>query len=240
MIGLASNNKISTLWLEDFQKLAVEGNSLKTMPEGHGDGWGIAGYLGDWTVHFGRSAGDAADETEAYEKATAKAVASKSKIVIAHMRSASAGTVNIENSHPFTYKEWIFCHNGTVEDAKKLELAKYKYEGDTDSERLFKYLIDRLHNKPLKEFPALIRDAVNEIKNVCKCTSLTFLLANGKYLMGFRDYSEDENYYTLYYSHSSGHSFSFCSEPLPGFDWSPMANGELIVCDKEGGVLNGL
>jgi len=137
MIGLASTNKISPLWLEDFQKLAVEGNSLKTMPEGHGDGWGIAGYLGDWTVHFGRSSGDAADETEAYEKATAKAMASKSKIIVAHMRSASAGAVNIENSHPFIYKEWIFCHNGTVENAKKLELAKYKYEGDTDSERLF-------------------------------------------------------------------------------------------------------
>ena len=240
MIGLASNNKISPLWLEDFQRLALEGNSLKTMGEGHGDGWGIAGYLGDWTVHFGRSSGNAAEEMEAYEKAVSKAVASKSKIVIAHMRSASEGAINVENAHPFIHKEWIFCHNGTIEDARKLELAGYIYQGGTDSERFFKYMIESLGNRPVNEYPALIKDAAARIKNTCKCTSLTFLLSNGKSLIGFRDFSEDEDYYTLYYAHSEGHSFSFCSEPLPGFDWTPIENGRLIVVDREGGVLYGL
>ena len=240
MFGLASNNKISPLWFEDFQRLAAEGNSLKSMAEGHGDGWGIAGYLGGWTVHFGRSSGNAADESEAYEKASAKAAASKSKIIIAHLRSASEGTPKLENSHPFIQGEWIFCHNGMIGDAQKIELAGHKYEGDTDSERFFKYLVNTLGNKPVREYPAMIRDAVNAIKGACKCTSLTFLLANGKYLVGFRDFSEDEDYYTIYHSYSEKHSFSFCSEPLPGFDWTPMANGELIIVDKDGGVLNGI
>ncbi len=240
MIGLASNNKISPLWFEDFQRLSLEGNSLRTMKEGHGDGWGVAGYLGGWTVHFGRSSGNAAVETEDYEKATAKAVASKSKIVIAHMRSASEGGIMIENSHPFIYKEWIFCHNGTVEKPENIEIPGYSYEGGTDSERFFKYLISTLGNKQIDEYQELIKGAVSKIKAVCKCTSLTFLLSNKKYLIGFRDFSEDEEYYTLYFSNSERHSFSFCSEPLPGFEWTLMDNGALIIVDKEGGVLSGL
>jgi glutamine amidotransferase len=240
MFGAASNNKISPLWLEYFQRLALEGNSLKDMKEGHIDGWGIAGYLGKWTVHFGRSSGSAAEETEAFEKAAHKAVSSNSKIVVAHMRSASEGKVNLENSHPFIHGEWIFCHNGTIESYQNFELAKYQYEGGTDSERFFKYLIDRLGNKPVKDYPELIREAVCRIKDVCKCSSLSFLLANDRYLMGFRDYSEDEDYYTLYYSYSEKHSLSFCSEPIPGFDWEPMANGQLIIADKEGGILYGI
>jgi len=239
MLGVASNNKISPLWLEDFQRMAVEGNIIKSMGEGHGDGWGIAGYLGDWTVHFGRSSGNAAAETEAFEKASSKAMASKSKIIIAHLRKASEGAVHLENSHPFILGEWIFCHNGMIESPGSIELAKYKYDGGTDSERFFKYLIDRLGNKPVKEYPGLIKEAVRDIKASCKCSSLTFLLSNGKYLAGFRDFSEDEDYYTLYYSYSEKHSFSFCSEPLPGFDWTPMGNGELIIVDREGGVLYG-
>jgi glutamine amidotransferase len=240
MFGAASNNKISPLWLEYFQRLACEGNSLHDMKEGHLDGWGIAGYLGKWTVHFGRSSGSAVTEAVAFEKAAGKAVTANSKIVIAHMRSASEGVVELENSHPFICGDWIFCHNGTIEGYKKLELAKYTYDGGTDSERFFKYLIDSLGNKPVKDYPELIRISVSRIKDVCKSTSLSFLLANDRYLIGYRDFSEDEDYYTLYYSYSEKHSLSFCSEPIPGFDWEPLSNGQLIIADKEGGVLYGI
>jgi glutamine amidotransferase len=240
MFGTASNNKISPLWLEEFHRLSVQGNILKEMGEGHGDGWGIAGYLGNWTVHFGRSSGSASKEIKAYESAAMKAVAAKSKIVIAHFRKASEGRISIENSHPFINGEWIFCHNGTIEEADKIELNGCVYEGSTDSERVFMNLAAKLKNRKVEEYPAIIKDEVARIKAVCKCTSLTFLMANGRYLIGLRDFTEDEDYYTLYCSYSENHSITLCSEPLPGFDWRLMDNGELIIADREGGIVYGI
>ncbi len=44
----------------------------------------------------------------------------KSRNVIAHIRKATQGKINLENSHPFSRelwgRQWIFAHNGDLHD----------------------------------------------------------------------------------------------------------------------------
>lgn len=111
------------------------------------------------------------------------------------------------------------------------------YEGSTDSEKFFSYLINNLSHKSINDFSKVIRNSIQYIKSKFKTTSLTFLLSNGDYLMGFRDFSQDEYYYTMYFKKEDD-LFMFCSEPLNSGEWIPMKNGQLIIINKFGEVIN--
>ena len=70
--------------------------------------------------------------------------------MMAHIRLATIGAVNYGNCHPYTGfddsgREWVFMHNGTIYSGT--ELAKYLaiQKGDTDSERIFLYLLDEIN-----------------------------------------------------------------------------------------------
>jgi glutamine amidotransferase len=238
MLGVASHNEIPAELFAEFQKLALHGKFLASMGEHHQDGWGIAGYFGNWATHFGRSEKGAVEDSLNFTAATRKALLSRSRIIIAHLRKASEGSRVLENAHPFIYNDWIFCHNGTVRDSEQLVLNNRYYEGATDSERLFKFILNKIEHRSVKDYPWVIKETLAEIKERCASTSLTFLLSNHNYLVGYRDYTEEGNYYSLYYSNANNLSFLFCSEKLPGYDWNEMQNGELVIVDKIGGFLS--
>lgn len=237
MIGIATNNGVSPLWFESFLELSRTGNVLKNMTEGHDDGWGVTGYLGNTAVYFGRSDKDAAEDVESFNTACGKAVSSKSRIVVAHLRKASEGARNIYNTHPFMHKDLIFCHNGDVHNSEKLVIPGLKYDGTTDSERLFRFIANRMECGIQRNYHKMIPEIIAEIKQKCGYSSLTFLLSNGERLIGYRDYTEDEDYYTLYCAKTEK-SFIFCSEPLPGFEWKALENKELILINKHGLEVN--
>jgi glutamine amidotransferase len=239
MMGLATRNRVSPLWFEDFQRLAVDGKLKHLKKDGcHDAGWGIAGYLGTWTVHFGRSEKGAAADRQNFMSACNKAITANSKIIMAHLRQASDGDRLLENLHPFIHNDWIFCHNGTIQDPERLLVPGCEYAGSSDSERFFRFLIHRLERRSVKDYPELLRAAIEDVKERCAYTSLTFLLSNGNYLVGYRDCAKNDDRYTLYYSPGDNMAFMFCSEEIPGFEWTAMQNGELLVVDKIGGFLN--
>lgn len=77
------------------------------------------------------------------------------KIMLAHIRLATVGGMSPDNCHPYTGidnsgRRWILIHNGTIYSGN--QLAKYleTQKGDTDSERIFMYLIDEI-NKAITE-----------------------------------------------------------------------------------------
>ena len=75
-----------------------------------------------------------------------------SKILLAHIRYATIGNVEYKNCHPFTGKDstgrrWTLIHNGTIFDFAPLNPYVRKQKGDTDSERIFLYLTDRLNEE---------------------------------------------------------------------------------------------
>ncbi len=75
----------------------------------------------------------------------------KSRNVIAHIRKATQGKINLENSHPFSRelwgRQWIFAHNGDLDDFDPVLSGGFTPVGNTDSERAFCYLLDQLVNK---------------------------------------------------------------------------------------------
>jgi predicted glutamine amidotransferase len=88
---------------------------------------------------------------------------SLSDIIIGHLRNKGScvGDVKIENTHPFQYKEFIFCHNGKIIDFEnninilKNEISPMylkEIKGETDSEIIFYILISYYQkNKNLKK-----------------------------------------------------------------------------------------
>lgn len=70
----------------------------------------------------------------------------RSPLFLAHVRAATGTPVQQTNCHPFRYGSWLFVHNGSIREFKKLkrdlvrEVSPELYpniEGTTDSEVLF-------------------------------------------------------------------------------------------------------
>lgn len=79
----------------------------------------------------------------------------KYKSVLGHIRLATVGYKTKENSHPFngidiTGREWVLIHNGTLFDDSRVSAYESVQKGDTDSERILLFLIDRM-NKAIKD-----------------------------------------------------------------------------------------
>jgi len=75
-----------------------------------------------------------------------QAAALRSTLVIGHVREATLGGQRTENTHPFRYRNWIFCHTGTLEHFGEIrddllravpEFIRRNIRGTTDSEHIF-------------------------------------------------------------------------------------------------------
>ncbi|SUC39563.1 putative glutamine amidotransferase [Pasteurella canis] len=75
----------------------------------------------------------------------------KSLNVIAHIRKATQGEVNIENTHPFIRElwgqNWVFAHNGNLTTKFDLNNSLYQPIGSTDSEAAFCYMVSELKTR---------------------------------------------------------------------------------------------
>lgn len=99
-----------------------------------------------------------ADESEKMEKLVAHL--EPQRIVMAHIRYATVGGKREHNCHPFVGKdisgrEWTLIHNGTIYSGSMIAKYAAKQEGDTDSERMFLYLIDEINGATTRKGEAL-------------------------------------------------------------------------------------
>ncbi|MEZ3134871.1 class II glutamine amidotransferase [Stutzerimonas kunmingensis] len=180
LLGMSAN--VPTDIVFSFTGLMQRGG--KTGP--HKDGWGIAFYEGRGLRLF-------QDPVASCESEVAKMVQRyliKSEVVIGHIRHANVGKVSLVNTHPFVRElwgqHWCFAHNGQLSD---FEPGKgiYRPVGDTDSERAFCDLLNRIRLDfpdrcdPQSLLPVLL-GACNEYrrKGVFNC-----LLSNGEWLFSF-------------------------------------------------------
>lgn len=152
----------------------------------HSDGWGIA---------FFEEAGCRVflDTHPSCDSAIARLVREypiRSKNVIAHIRKATQGIVNLENTHPFQREAWgrywIFAHNGNLLDFSPILTGRYLPVGNTDSERAFCFLLDRLVARFPKGMPDIqelfvaVQELTLELAHYGECN---FLLSNGEWLI---------------------------------------------------------
>lgn len=154
----------------------------------HCDGFGIAFFEDKACRLF-------VDNQSAVESPIAELIRNypiKSRNVIAHIRKATQGKINLENSHPFSRelwgRQWIFAHNGDLHDFNPTLSGRFTPVGNTDSERAFCYLLDQLvlkfgyHEPKLDQIFDLLADISPKI---AEHGTFNFCLSNGQALFTY-------------------------------------------------------
>ncbi len=114
--------------------------------ENHPHGWGLANMQSDEFV---------------IDKEPIKATCSQhlkdilshpviGKNVFAHIRLATVGEIVSPNCHPFhelddNNRSWMLIHNGTIFNYPELDKYKEYEHGDTDSERILLFIVDKVN-----------------------------------------------------------------------------------------------
>lgn len=116
----------------------------------------------------------------------------KSRNVIAHIRKATQGVINLENSHPFIRelwgRHWIFAHNGDLKDFNLPLSGMFTPVGNTDSEYAFCYILDQLVQRFGFIAPSVddIFQVLIEISpNIAEYGTFNFILSNGHVLFSY-------------------------------------------------------
>ncbi|MCO4794194.1 MAG: class II glutamine amidotransferase [Bacteriovoracaceae bacterium] len=180
---------------------ALEQQSLK-----HPDGWGVSYYVAG-APHVVKSDRTALDDN-IFKKVSGVV---SSQTVIAHIRNATLGKVNILNTHPFQFGNWTFAHNGNIKnfDNHKSQIVslispelKRFILGNTDSEVFFYFILTRLQEKvelddkdcPIETLSYVVRNALDELISIIgeyskidnageTETYLTFIITNGNTML---------------------------------------------------------
>jgi glutamine amidotransferase len=147
----------------------------------------------------------------------------KTECLIAHVRAASVGDVSESNCHPFQYKNLLMMHNGGVENFSSIKrqlrepLTDEFYnwiKGQTDSEHIFAFLLDRINKQHGITTPETVMDAFeytfSHLKKLMRdngikdAAYLNMVFTNGLFIVGTRYVSDpNEEALTLYHSINS-------------------------------------
>ena len=220
----------------------VVGDNFKQfvkLADDHCDGWGIAAS--------GETARAYKEPLAATKSATFKdqLASHKSKAALLHLRWATPGmAINEVNTHPFTYQDISFIHNGSISpfdcldpliDKKYLQLAK----GSTDSERYFLYLLTQIENHGFIEG---VKQGLSYIKNNCTFSSINMMIINDQSFMAAciynqdkipQKFKEDTDYYHLKYTKKDG-QVVVASSGWNQDGWEEIPNGSVLVVDRVG------
>lgn len=117
----------------------------------NGDGFGLGYYNGEDTSPCIFRAITPAWNNQNLQTLAEK---TKSKLIFAHVRASTYGSLSETNCHPFTYYNYMFMHNGGITNLKKIKrklinLIDDEYffmiQGSTDSELAFALFLDTLN-----------------------------------------------------------------------------------------------
>jgi glutamine amidotransferase len=225
----------------------------------HRDGFGVAFFEGKGCRVF-------LDSKATVESPVADLVRQypiHSKNVIAHIRKATQGITALENCHPFQRelwgKYWIFAHNGNLENFQPDGFEYFRPVGQTDSERAFCHVLERLW----KAFPggcpgpeAIFHFLKQVAGEIAGHGLFNFLLSNGEFLIAhcssnlhyivrqapFGDAHLIDQDITVDFSQVAGVNDKvavIASFPLTDNEtWTPMVPGQLVLF-REGELLAG-
>ena len=163
------------------------------------------------------------------------------KNIFAHIRLATIGEVISPNCHPFTKvddnnRSWILIHNGTVFDYPQLDQYKDIEEGDTDSERILLYIVDKVNafeskkgekSTPFERFELL----KHLIDDLALNNKLNLMIFDGE-VMYIHSNMKDSLYYLI-----NDDGILIASTPVnKDENWKPVEINKLF-CLKDGKIL---
>lgn len=180
------------------QSLLARESSIPTNGDGFGLGWYVPDISPDPAVFLSIFP---AWNDENLLHLTAKI---KSCLFFAHVRAASVGGVNNYNCHPFVYKNWLFMHNGGINDFSSIKRSLlhlldddlyYWVRGQTDSEHFFALFLQLAKGRRLEylsEVTQLVLETFSKINQLLKAagksnaSSYNLCMTDGKILLATR------------------------------------------------------
>ncbi|KAI0815033.1 nucleophile aminohydrolase [Irpex lacteus] len=195
----------------------------------NGDGFGVGWYDCDYDEELGAQPCIFTSVTPAWNNVNLVRLAEKIKspLVFAHVRATTAGTLSLDNCHPFQFGKLMFMHNGGVADFPKIKRRLQSYlpdevfnmvSGNTDSQWSFALFLSKLPDYNAKSFsPDTLRKAMqdtiahlNEMADEAGITEpslLNFCVTDGESVVATRYISSrHEEAASLWFS--SGTTFS--------------------------------
>ncbi len=181
---LGMNCNVPTDICFSFEGFHVRGGHT----DNHRDGWGIAFFEGAGARVF-------LDSKATIESPVADLVRKypiQSTNVIAHIRKATQGRIALENTHPFMRelwgRYWIFAHNGNLQDFAPPPQGWFRPVGETDSERAFCFLLEKLRARfpDAQPEPGRLYAALRELTaEIAAHGEFNYLLSNGDCLFAY-------------------------------------------------------
>ncbi|MDP3277545.1 MAG: class II glutamine amidotransferase [Deltaproteobacteria bacterium] len=208
--------------------------SLFALSSEHPHGWGVGQHDGQqWRCQLGLHTAHA-------DSAYRHACEGETHAWIAHVRLATVGVINLENTHPFVRGRWCFAHNGTIKDqdfllANTSAARLTQRSGTTDSELFLSYLLSHLDHEgmanqaPDAAIERVLLRALDAAISRPEFGAINFMLSDGETL----------------FVHRFGRSLSFradesqfvaASEPWSDTDpWHTLDDGALLRVDRHDG-----
>jgi glutamine amidotransferase len=247
-MSAGSERAQATFWLLDAP------DSLAAQSHREPDGTGLGWFDERGEPHVRKQAIAAYDDAKFGREAREVS----SNTFVAHVRFASTGSLNVQNTHPFKQDGRLFAHNGVIEDLPALDAhlgdALAHVHGDTDSERLFA-LVTREIIAHDGDVAAGIATACQWVAANLPLLAINLILATEQGLWALR-YPETHELHILerepgaaldhssslgsrvHSEHGRSHPLVvIASEPMdddPG--WRMLGSGELVHVDRTLGV----
>jgi len=150
----------------------------------HADGFGLA-------FHDGAACRLFVDDGRASDAALAgflRQHAIRARTVLAHIRKATQGPVQLSNCHPFVRewlgRHWAFCHNGDLKGFHPRLNGSHLPVGDTDSERAFCFMLQELRRRFRRRVPPgwqVLAPVIAELaEGIARHGKFNFVLSDGQ------------------------------------------------------------
>jgi len=205
----------------------------------HPNGWGLAIFRGE-EVNIEKEPAPAFKSKYLKERLKSPVCSGN---MMAHIRFATRGHMEYDNCHPFIKRDisgrsWTFMHNGTIFDCPMLNRYFYTQTGQTDSERIILYMIDRINEETVKQGHELkdserfhvIDRAVIDITDHNK---VNFMLYDGN--MFYVHKNMEDNMFVK----RLGKTLLFVTRPLDDKGWEPVPLCQLLAYRNGRQVLSG-
>lgn len=177
LLGMNSNKRASMQFsLEGFVRRGGETDE-------HRDGWGIAFFAGDEAKLFQ----DVLPSSISPLAETMRRAPVRSRNIIAHIRKATQGAVELANCHPFVRelwgRPWVFAHNGNLSTEEMPLDGRFHPAGSTDSEHAFCFMLQELERRFGARPPhaETLYDALDLLnRQIAESGSFNYLLSCGQ------------------------------------------------------------